>query len=51
MARLRPATASAGDFQTLNRPDFVAKIRDVVGLYVAPPERAIVLCVDEKSRI
>src|ERR1700691_4824321 len=32
-------------------PDFVAKVRDVVGLYVAPPERAIVLCVDEKSQI
>src|SRR4051794_38059559 len=31
--------------------DFVAKVRDVVGLYVAPPERAIVLCVDEKSQI
>jgi transposase len=32
-------------------PDFVAKVRDVVGLYVAPPEHAIVLCVDEKSQI
>jgi len=32
-------------------PHLVAKVRDVVGLYVAPPERAIVLCVDEKSRI
>jgi len=31
--------------------DFVAKVRDVVGLYVAPPERAIVLCADEKSQI
>jgi transposase len=29
----------------------VEKIRDIVGLYVAPPERAIVLCVDEKSQI
>ena len=32
-------------------PDFVAKVRDVVGLYMAPPERALVLCVDEKSQI
>jgi transposase len=32
-------------------PDFVAKVRDVVGLYVTPPAHAIVLCVDEKSQI
>jgi transposase len=32
-------------------PDFVAEVRDVVGLYVAPPGWAIVLCVDEKSQI
>ena len=32
-------------------PDFVAKVRDVVGLYMEPPDRAIVLCVDEKSQI
>ena len=32
-------------------PLFVAKIRDVVGLYLNPPERAVVLCVDEKSQI
>lgn len=30
--------------------DFVAKVRDVVGLYVAPTERAFVQCVDEKSQ-
>jgi len=30
---------------------FVAKVRDVVGLYVSPPAHAIVLCVDEKSQI
>jgi transposase len=30
-------------------PQFVAKVRDVVGLYLDPPERAVVLCVDEKS--
>ena len=30
---------------------FVEKIRDIVGLYLAPPERALVLCVDEKTQI
>src|SRR3954452_1546006 len=32
-------------------PLFVEKVRDIVGLYLSPPERAIVLCVDEKSQI
>jgi hypothetical protein len=32
-------------------PLFVEKVRDVVGLYLSPPERALVLCVDEKSQI
>ena len=32
-------------------PLFVDKVRDVVGLYLDPPERAVVLCVDEKSQI
>src|ERR1700692_4809714 len=34
-----------------NDPNFAAKAADVVGLYVAPPEKAIVLCVDEKPSI
>ena len=34
-----------------NDPHFTAKAADVVGLYVAPPEKAIVLCVDEKPSI
>ena len=34
-----------------NDPSFTAKAADVVGLYVAPPEKAIVLCVDEKPSI
>jgi transposase len=34
-----------------NDPDFVAKAADVVGLYMAPPENAIVICVDEKPSI
>jgi transposase len=32
-------------------PQFIDKVRDVVGLYLDPPERALVLCVDEKSQI
>jgi transposase len=32
-------------------PQFVDKVHDVVGLYLNPPERAVVLCVDEKSQI
>ena len=38
-------------FKLSTDPEFVAKVRDVVGLYVSPPEHAIVLCVDEKSQI
>lgn len=32
-------------------PQFVTKVRDVVGIYLAPPENALVLAVDEKSQI
>jgi len=32
-------------------PEFIGKVRDVVGLYMSPPENALVLCVDEKSQI
>src|SRR3954453_22620401 len=35
----------------LRTPQFIEKVRDVVGLYLNPPERAVVLCVDEKSQI
>ena len=35
----------------INDPNFTAKAADVVGLYVAPPEKAIVLCLDEKPSI
>ena len=36
-------------FKLSNDPYFIEKVRDVVGLYMSPPERAIVLCVDAKS--
>jgi len=38
-------------FQLSNDPFFVEKVRDIVGLYVNPPDKAVVLCVDEKSQI
>jgi len=41
----------AETFKLSTDPLFVDKVRDIVGLYLAPPERAVVLCVDEKSQI
>jgi transposase len=38
-------------FKLSTDPQFIEKVRDVVGLYLDPPERALVLCVDEKSGI
>jgi transposase len=38
-------------FKLSNDPKFEEKVRDVVGLYLNPPDRALVLCVDEKSQI
>lgn len=38
-------------FKLSTDPFFVEKVRDVVGLYLNPPERALVLCVDEKSQV
>jgi len=38
-------------FKLSTDPQFVEKVRDIVGLYLDPPERALVLCVDEKSQI
>jgi transposase len=38
-------------FQLSNDPLFVDKVRDIVGLYLDPPESAVVLCVDEKSQV
>jgi transposase len=38
-------------FKLSNDPFFVEKVRDVVGLYMNPPENALVLCMDEKSQI
>jgi len=38
-------------FKLSNDPEFEEKVEDIVGLYLSPPDNAIVLCVDEKSQI
>jgi putative transposase len=37
-------------FKLSNDPFFVEKLRDIVGLYLSPPDNALVICVDEKSQ-
>ena len=46
---LQPHRSDA--FQLSNDPLFIEKVRDIVGLYLDPPESAVVLCVDEKSQV
>jgi transposase len=41
----------AETFKLSTDPLFAEKVRDIVGLYVAPPDHALVLCVDEKSQV
>jgi transposase len=41
----------ADTFKLSADPYFVEKVRDVVGLYLSPPEKAIVLCIDEKPQV
>jgi transposase len=41
----------AETFKLSTDPLFIEKVRDIVGLYMNPPDRALVLCVDEKSQI
>jgi transposase len=47
--KLQPHRLESFKFST--DPDFVPKLRDVIGLYLNPPDKAIVLSVDEKSQI
>jgi transposase/DNA-binding CsgD family transcriptional regulator len=47
--RLKPHLTDT--FKLSSDPQFIEKVRDVVGLYLDPPERALVLCVDEKSQV
>ena len=46
---VKPWKAETFKFST--DPELVAKVSDIIGLYLAPPENAIVLCVDEKSQL
>src|SRR5258708_40066072 len=46
---LQPHRSST--FKLSTDPQLVEKVRDIVGLYLNPPERALVLCADEKSQI
>lgn len=41
----------SGTFKLSKDPEFASKVRDIVGLYLHPPDRAMVLCVDEKSQM
>ena len=47
--RLQPHRSES--FKLSRDPLFIDKVRDIVGLYLAPPDHALVLCVDEKSQI
>jgi transposase len=38
-------------FKLSTDPQFIEKVRDIVGLYLDPPDKALVICVDEKSQI
>ena len=46
---LRPDRAET--FSLSKDPQFVEKVRDIVGIYMSPPDNALVLCVDEKSQM
>ena len=48
---VRPQPHRQKHFKISTDPFFVEKVRDIVGLYLNPPDHAVVLCVDEKSQI
>ncbi len=48
---LRIAAAPCRHLQTVADPLLIEKVRDIAGLYMNPPDHALVLCVDEKSQI
>ena len=50
-ARSGSSRTASETFKLSKDPQFIEKVHDVVGLYLDPPERAVVLCVDEKSQI
>jgi hypothetical protein len=47
----QPPASRIETFKLSTDPLFVEKVRDIVGLYLSPPEHALVLCVDEKNQI
>ena len=51
LAQVAHPAARIETFKFSTDPELEAKIRDVVGLYLAPPDNAVVVCVDEKSQI
>ena len=51
LASLRTAPHRSETFKLSPDPLLIDKVRDIVGLYVNPPDHAVVLCVDEKSQI
>jgi hypothetical protein len=51
MAGVRNGSAQTGFVELSKDPLLVDKVRDVAGLYLNPPERAVVLCVGEKTQI
>ena len=50
-ARNPTAARKPDGYELSNDPFFVEKVRDIVGLYLNPPDKAVVLCVDEKTQI
>ena len=51
VGRLASVDRAAKSWCESNDPEFAAKAAEIVGLYMAPPENAIVICVDEKPSI
>jgi hypothetical protein len=51
MAHGCAGTVGSETFQLSTDPDFIDKVRDVVGLYMRPPENVVVLSIDEKSQV
>ena len=51
LARARPQAHLVDSFKVSNDPAFAEKVEDVVGLYLDPPDKAVVFSVDEKSQI
>ena len=49
--RLAYSRTAWRNFKFSKDPQFVDKVRDIIGWYLNPPDRAIVLCLDEKSQV